>query len=381
MRLAGHRGGGIARYATQLARALITMPELRVTPLLSRRDSAELPGARRLWTPPHHRLERHAIGVELALRGQRPAVYHATDFIAPRLRRTATVATVHDLAFVRWPEDLTPEALRYYQQLRVASRWTHAWITPSTWTADELTAYLGIDRARVHVVPHGAPAELLATPVVPRCARGDYVLAVGTIEPRKRYELLLDAWSAHAGLPELRIVGAPGWRAATTQARLDTTPGVTWRRRASDAQAREWYQQALAVLVPSRVEGFGFAALEAMAAGTPVLSSGGGALPEVTGGAALHVADTPADWAAATRRIVSDTRALGNAVDGRSSTGARLLLEARRRADRTRLPHGGARLTHCQSVAAGYTAVHDRLTTSGERRCAGDKRGQCGGDS
>jgi glycosyltransferase involved in cell wall biosynthesis len=304
LRLAGYRAGGIARYANELARALSQLPDLDVVPLLSRRSPAR-PGACRLWTPPHHRFERHVIGVELALRGVRPAVLHATDFVAPRLP-AAVVATVHDLAFMRWPDDLTPEAFAYYEQLRVAQRWTAAWITPSRWTADELAACLDIDARAIHVVPHGAPDALLAAPVVPRDGRGDYVLAVGTVEPRKRYELLLDAWRGNAQLPRLIVVGAPGWRAETTQARLGATYGVEWRHDITDEQLRELYRHALAVLVPSRVEGFGLSALEALAAGTPVLSSGGGALPEVTGAVALTPHDTPDAWGEEVTRIRDD---------------------------------------------------------------------------
>jgi glycosyltransferase involved in cell wall biosynthesis len=259
----------------------------------------------RLWTPPHHRFERHAIGVELALRGVRPHVFHATDFIAPRLP-AAVVATVHDLVFMRRPDDLAPEALAHYQQLSVAKRWTNAWITPSRWTADELTACLGIDPGAIHVVPHGAPEALLAAQVTPRAARDDYVLAVGTVEPRKRYDLLLDAWRDTPSLPRLIVVGAPGWRAETVQARLATTPGVDWRRDVSDGQLRDLYRGALAVLVPSHMEGFGLSALEGLAAGTPVLSSGGGALLEVTGDSALTPHNTPGGWAEAVARIRGD---------------------------------------------------------------------------
>ena len=306
LRLAGYRGGGIARYATELARELARVPELRVVPLVSRRDITTADG-RRLWTPPHHRFEQHTIPGELALRRLRPTVYHATDFIAPRLRGTAIVATVHDLAFVRWPDDLAPESLAYYRELRRSSRWTDAWITPSRWTADELAAYIDVDPRRIHVIPHGAPAALLAEPVVPRAQRGDFVLAVGTVEPRKRYELLLDAWSVRGDLPRLIVAGAPGWRTAVVQRRLRETPGVEWRLQATDAQLVKWYRGALAVLVPSRVEGFGLTALEAMAAGTPVVSSGGGALPEVTGDVAQTAGDAPEDWGAAVARITTDT--------------------------------------------------------------------------
>jgi glycosyltransferase involved in cell wall biosynthesis len=305
LRLVGYRAGGIARYAGELARALVQLPDLEVAPLLSRRSHA-YPGAQRLWTPPHHRFERHAIGVELALRGARPDVFHATDFIAPRLP-APVVATVHDLAFMRWPDNLTPNALGYYRQLRDAQRWTDAWITPSRWTADQLASCFGLDARAIHVVPHGAPEALLAAPVTARNERGDYVLAVGTVEPRKRYELLLDAWRGNPRLPRLIVVGASGWRTEAIQARLTAAGGVEWRRHVSDQQLRELYRRALAVLVPSRVEGFGLSALEGLAAGTPVLSSGGGALPEVTGDIALMPDATPDAWTQAVERVRDDT--------------------------------------------------------------------------
>jgi glycosyltransferase involved in cell wall biosynthesis len=307
MRLAGYRPGGIARYAAELAAALAALPSIDVLPLRARRDTTADPRAVRLRTPPHHRLERYAIPVELALARARPAVYHATDFIAPRLPGVPCVATVHDLAFHHWPDDLQPAALAYYQQLAASRRWTTRWITPSRWTARELAQRYEIHPERVTVIPHGVSLVSSGEGGVPRAARGDFLLAVGTVEPRKRFDLLLDALALAERPLKLVVVGTPGWNAGATEARLRATPGVTWRERVADDELRRLYREAVALVVPSRAEGFGLPALEAMACGTPVLSSGGGALPEVTGDAALVVSEAPVRWAAAMTHVVDDT--------------------------------------------------------------------------
>jgi glycosyltransferase involved in cell wall biosynthesis len=303
LRLAGYRGGGIARYGRELARALANRPEIDLRELRSRKDT----GGLRLWTPPHHRLERFSMPVELALAGYRPDIYHAIDFIAPYLPRVPVVATVHDLSFVHWPDDLTPDGLRYYRQLGNARRRTAAWITPSSWTADDLAGIYGIDRTTIHVIPHGVSIGLLNERVRPRQERGDYVLAVGTIEPRKRYDLLLAALAESRDLPCIVIAGAAGWNSSGLEARLRTTTGVDWVADPDDGHLRELYAGAIAVVVPSRAEGFGLPALEAMAVGTPVVSSGGGALTEVTADAALTVDEASgAGWSAAIERIAGD---------------------------------------------------------------------------
>lgn len=308
LRLAGYRGGGIARYASELHRALGSVEGITPVALRSRKDSTARAGDVRLATPPHHRAESIAIPVELALRRAALDVYHATDFIAPRLPRVPIIATVHDLAFVTWPGDLTADALRYYRQLASSRHRTAAWITPSAWTADQLAELYEIERTRIHVVPHGVSLDLLQTPPRSRSARGTFVLAVGTIEPRKRYDLLLDAVSHDRHSPYLIVVGQPGWNSSAVQDRLRSMPNVTWLPSVDDETLAGLYRDAIALVVTARVEGFGLPALEAMACGTPVLSSGGGALPEVTGDAALHAEDqTPEAWRAAIREIAEDS--------------------------------------------------------------------------
>jgi len=309
MRLAGYRAGGIARYATDLEAALRERTDVDLVPLRSVKD--ETPDAAvRMRTPPHHRLERVALPVELALRRVHPDVYHAVDLIAPLLPRVPIVATIYDLAFMRWPEDLAPDGLAYYQQLPKALRSTTEVIATSAWTANDIAERLGYDRTRITVIPLGLTPGIANKPPLPRTERGDFVLAVGTVEPRKRYDLLLDMLDHLDPAIRLVIVGNPGWRTADVQRRLRQAAKrgqVEWHTGLADAEVWQLYRTALAVVLPSRVEGFGLAALEGMACGTPVISSAGGALPEVTGGASIDLPDAePDEWAAAIEALTSD---------------------------------------------------------------------------
>lgn len=310
LRLAAYRGGGIARYARELHAALAEIPDINAVALRTRRDTTVDPSALRLRTPPHHRLESWSVATEIALSRTHIDAFHATDFVAPHLPGTPSVATVHDLAFLDRPADLAPDALRYYRQLEHSKHRTAAWITPSVWTADALAEHYRIECAAIHVIPHGVSYDLQSAPVVPSTERGDYILAVGTIEPRKQYDLLLDALKLEPTLPRLIVAGAPGWNASATEARLRATPRVTWEPIVTDERLRDLYRNALAVAIPSRAEGFGLPALEAMATGTPVISSGSGALPEVTGAVCVTVAHpTPEMWAAAMRALARDSAA------------------------------------------------------------------------
>jgi alpha-1,3-rhamnosyl/mannosyltransferase len=204
-------------------------------------------------------------------------VLHCPTYYGPLRPRVPTVVTVHDLAVLRRPEWF-PRWTRTYaprvvpQMIRAATRV----IAVSEFTAREVETVLRVPRERVRVVPNGVAATF--TPDGPR-ADGDYVLAVGTLEPRKNLRRTIDA-TRRLGI-ELRIVGDRGWGGVE--------PGVGWLGRVDDDELARLYRGARCLVYPSLYEGFGIPILEAMACGTPVVTSRGGATEEVAGGAAVLV--------------------------------------------------------------------------------------------
>lgn len=306
-RLAAYRTGGISRYALELGNALSAVPNLELTRIRHKRDNAASPQDIRLRTPPHHRFETVGIGIELALNRVALDVYHATDFVAPRFARCPVVATIHDLAVIRWPDQLSRDALRYYRQVERQHRRVAHWITPSNWTKSELCDLVGVDDSDVTVIAHGVSSFITSGDILPHADRESFIVAVGTVEPRKRYNLLLDAFERLTPRPRLVVVGEAGWNTGDLQQRLRSTDGVTWLDRASDADIDRLLSKATALAIPSLAEGFGLGALEAMARGTPVVSSGLGALSEVTGDVAIVPdRDDPESWASALETIIHD---------------------------------------------------------------------------
>jgi glycosyltransferase involved in cell wall biosynthesis len=152
-------------------------------------------------------------------------------------------------------------------------------IAVSEFTASEVERLLSVPRDRIRVVPNGV--DDVFTAEGPR-AEGDYVLAVGTLEPRKNLARTVDA-AGRLGV-ELRIAGAPGWGGVDVRG-----AHVTWLGRVDDGELARLLRGARALVYPSLYEGFGIPVLEAMACGTPVVTSRGGATEEVADGAAVLV--------------------------------------------------------------------------------------------
>jgi len=257
---------GSARYVRGLLDSL--RPHVDVAPVAWGGGGRVTAGLRdTVWYP---------VALPRAARGA--DVLHCPTFRAPLRSRVPLVVTVLDLAVLRHPE-LFNRWNRIYSRLTVA-RVVHAArrvIAISEFTKRELVELLGVEPAHVTVI--GVPPRAGIAPEGDR-ADGDYVLAVGTLEPRKNLARAAAA-AARAGI-ELRVAGAAGWG--------DGAPsGVRWLGEISDDELGRQLRGARALVYPSLYEGFGIPILEAMAAGTPVVTSRGGATEEVAGGAAVLV--------------------------------------------------------------------------------------------
>jgi len=216
----------------------------------------------------------YTVGIARAARGL--DVLHCTTMRAPLRARPPVVATVHDVAVLRYPNAF-PAWHRYSGRLalRQAVRTADAVVAVSTFTRDELTELLGVPSERVRVVGNGVDPSFTATGTA---ASGDYVLAVATLEPRKNLARVVEA--ARIVGVELRVVGARGWGGVEV-------PG--WVGRVGDEELAALYRGARCLVFPSLYEGFGIPILEAMSCGTPVVTTRGGATEEVAGGAAVLV--------------------------------------------------------------------------------------------
>jgi glycosyltransferase involved in cell wall biosynthesis len=199
---------------------------------------------------------------------------HCTTFRGPSRASASVVLTVHDLAVLRYPEAF-PRWHRLYGRvgLRSVLQRADALLAVSEFTRREIVDLAAVPEERIRVIPNGV--DTVFSPEGPAAA-GDYVLAVGTLEPRKNLGRAVEA--ARLARAELRVVGARGWGGVDV-------PG--WLGETTDAELAALYRGARCVLYPSLYEGFGLPVLEAMACGVPVVTAKGGATEEVAGGAAV----------------------------------------------------------------------------------------------
>jgi glycosyltransferase involved in cell wall biosynthesis len=228
-------------------------------------------------------------------------IFHGLDGLAPRsLRRTdRCIVTVHDLAFAVHPE-------LYDRRTRLLYRAIFPWILRradrviaiSRQTAGDLVRVAGVPASRISVIPHGVDQEYFAPPPAPQAgspeSSGPYVLAVGGISPRKNGRRVIEAFSRWRSRGGNRL----SYRLLVTGTSLDPAyagtgaplpDGVTLLGHVDDERLRTLYAGARVLLFPAVYEGFGLPILEAMACGTPVVTSRTGSAPEAAGDAAVLV--------------------------------------------------------------------------------------------
>lgn len=262
-----------------------------------------------------------ALRYELWHRFRRPVVrvpcdlVHAPSLAVPPPGRAPLVVTVHDVAFLRHPDAFTRHGVAFHRRgLELAHREAAAIVVASAFARDELLRS-GFDADRIHVAPHGvtlpAPeAEPVIDARVRRMGlRDPFVLVVGTIEPRKGLDVLAAAFTrARLAIPELTlaVVGPRGWLPVPG---LDAE-GIRELGTVDERTLDALYRRAALCAVPSRYEGFGLPALEAMARGCPVVASDATSLPEVVGDSGLLVPAREVDtWSSLLVDLVRDPAA------------------------------------------------------------------------
>jgi glycosyltransferase involved in cell wall biosynthesis len=326
------QGGGVARSVHEMTAALLSASAHQYTLFIAGTApippdiAAYQPGVRyaaldgltltRLW----HRL-RVPLPVEVF--AGRTDLYFATDFaLPPTLPRTRTAIFIHDLTYVRVPNAAVPELVGYLNAVVPrALKHANVVIVNSEATKADIIDIYGTPAERISTIqfgvhPHFTPSNkpLKALRAKYGLPQQPYILAVGTVQPRKNYTRLIEALAvlrAEGTDATLVIAGGKGWMETPifeTVTRLNLEPYVNFLGYVDDSDLPALYTHAAAFAMPSLYEGFGLPVLEAMACGTPVVTSTISSLPEAAGDAALLVDPTDVEAIAdALRRILMDT--------------------------------------------------------------------------
>ena len=232
---------------------------------------------------------------------------------------------VHDLAFRLRPHEVPWQQRAYMGTiLGPALRNAAAVLVPSQSTRRDLLDLYRIPglESKLNVIAEGLPAPVAAGPL-PEGLEPGFILAVGTVEPRKNYPRLLAAFrqlrgrqgslsfiiNGRPGVPQLVIAGRSGWAYGDTLERIAAEPGVRYLGHVDEATLTALYESASVLAFPSLYEGFGLPLLEAMSRGVPAVIGEAGALPELARGSAVTVEPEDVDAiAGALERLLSDVK-------------------------------------------------------------------------
>ena len=308
----GAQQGGNETYIRNLVRSLAEIDsDNRYTLYLNRAETARewegrYPNVEVRVLPPPAPFVRVPLALAFELHQRRVDVLHV-QFTSPPWCRVPVVATIHDLAFEHFPETFTRRGrmqlrLTVRRTARIAARIA----TVSEFSREDLIRTYGIAPDRIAVTPNGVEARYTPQPATENEAlevrrrfgiERDFLLAVGSLQPRKNlirlvraYAILREEWGA--GAPQLVLVGRRLWLYREILAEIERHPwakDVIVTGYVSDEVLPALYRAARVFVYPSLFEGFGLPPLEAMACGTPVVTSHTSSLPEVVGEAAVLI--------------------------------------------------------------------------------------------
>lgn len=313
----GSRWTGVQFYTAQLIAALTRQPDMQVTVRCTSAEAAraieaKTAGAARCTLARGRVAAWHAGADEM--RGY--DIIHCPTVRAPFQRRppgAKLVMTVHDLVPLTEPRSHRWHYRLYFRHaLPRVLRMFDRMVCVSESTASDVRRFYRIGEDRLCVVPQGCRYDG-EQPMLESRHREKFVLAVGTLEPRKNIRRVIEAFvNLRRQSPDLVdrlvIAGSPGWGRGETQAAIRRhADAVQWLGYVDTDELRQLYRRAAMLAYPSLYEGFGLPVLEAMAMGCPVLTSNVSSLPEVGGEAAVYVDPHSVEQiAAGMRRVLED---------------------------------------------------------------------------
>ena len=332
-----HQGAGIGRYTRELVRALARLDRENEYVLCWARDAGDPPppedvpvrSVLRRWPLTERTLiwlwHRLRIPLWAELLTGSVDIFHSPDFTLPPLLRAKGVLTIHDLSFLRVPECADPGQRRYLSATvpRSACR-ADALLADSENTRRDMVELLGLPPHKITVVYPGVDPRFRPANDDHESERvrgryglsGPFILALGTLEPRKNLARLLQAYAglraeAQAGelIPPLAFSGAVGWLVDEVFHLVDALglhDDVLFLGYVPDEDLPVLLRMASCLVYPSLYEGFGLPVLEALACGTPVVTSRVSSLPEVAGDVAVYCDPrSTADIAQAMRQVLA----------------------------------------------------------------------------
>lgn len=332
------QGGGIGRYTRELIQTVVSKDTVNQYRLFAARPPDSTPVPDPLPTATNVAFKPAPLGerwlYRLWYRARLPLpvqwvtgsldLFHSPDFVLPPVSGgIPTLLTVHDLSFVHYADTFDERLVAYLNRVVPWSieRATHV-LADSQSTKDDLVSLWRVPEEKVTVLYGGVDRRF--RPITdPRALRAmrehvglddtPYLLSVGTVQPRKNYQLLIRAFARIA--PDwphtLVIAGGKGWLFDDILAEVERhnlQGRVRFTGFVDDAHLPALYSDATLLLFPSLYEGFGLPLLEGMACGVPVVSSDASCLPEVVGDAGVLLSPHDvAAWSAAMHRLLLDT--------------------------------------------------------------------------